>query len=87
MLICSDGSEQGERAARFGAGIVGACQGEATLLGILEGKGNSKVVLDSLNRSLRVLEEKKVKVELSPALGNQSTRSSAKLSNARTISW
>jgi nucleotide-binding universal stress UspA family protein len=64
MLICSDGSEQGERAARFGAGMAAACQSDVTLLGILEGRGDSKLVLDSLNRSLRLLEEKKVKAEL-----------------------
>src|SRR5437899_12601846 len=64
MLICSDGSEQAERAIRLGAAIAAGCQAEVTLLGIIESPGQSKALLDSLKRGQTLLEDKKVRAEL-----------------------
>ncbi|MGA2658236.1 MAG: universal stress protein [Verrucomicrobiota bacterium] len=64
VLICSDGSEQAVRAIRLGAAIAGGCQAETTLLGIIESPGQSKAILDSLNRGQALLESKKIHAEL-----------------------
>src|SRR5437016_5283530 len=64
LLICSDGSEQADRAIRLGSAIAAACQAEATLLGIIEAPGESKPVLDSLKRGQTLLEDKKIHAEL-----------------------
>ena len=64
ILICSDGSEQAERAMRLGAAIAAGCQAEVTLLGIKESAGDSQELLDSLKRGQALLEEKKIHAEL-----------------------
>src|SRR5947209_6756788 len=64
ILICSDGSEQADRAIRLGASVAVACQAEVTLLGIAEGTGDSKSILDSLKRGQTILEDKKIHAEL-----------------------
>lgn len=64
ILICSDGSEQAERAMRLGAAIAAACQAEVTLLGIQESPGASQSLLDSLKRGQSLLEDKKIHAEL-----------------------
>jgi len=64
MLICSDGSEQADRAIRLGAAIAAACQAEVTLLGIMESQGESKPILDALKRGQSLLEDKKIHAEL-----------------------
>ena len=63
VLICSDGSEQAERAVRLGAAIAVGCQAEVTLLGIKETAGDSQA-LDSLKRGQTLLEDKKIQAEL-----------------------
>lgn len=64
ILICSDGSEQADRAMRFGAAIAAGCKGEVTLLGIKETDGDSEALLDSLKRGQALLEDKKIQAEL-----------------------
>lgn len=64
ILICNDGSEQAERAMRFGAMIAAGCKAEVTLLGIKETAGDSETLLDSLKRGQALLEDKKIEVEL-----------------------
>jgi nucleotide-binding universal stress UspA family protein len=64
MLICSDGSEQAERAIKLGAAIAAGCQAEVTLLGIMEAAGESKAILDALKRGQSLLEDKKIHAEL-----------------------
>jgi nucleotide-binding universal stress UspA family protein len=64
ILICSDGSEQADRAIRLGAVIAAVCQAEVTLLGIIESQGESKPILDSLKRGQALLEDKKIHAEL-----------------------
>jgi len=64
ILICSDGSEQAERAMRLGAAISAGCHAEVTLLGIMENAGDSPTLLDSLKRGQALLEDKKIQAEL-----------------------
>jgi len=64
ILICSDGSEQADRAVRLGAAIADACRAETTLLGIIEAPGHATDLLDSLKRAQGFLAEKKVSAEL-----------------------
>src|SRR6266705_749033 len=64
FLICSDGSEQADRAIRLGAAIAAGCQAEVTLFGIAESEGSSKTILDSLQRGQSLLEDKKIHAEL-----------------------
>jgi len=64
ILICSDASEQAERALRLGAAIAAGCQAEVTLLGIQESRGDSQALLDSLKRGQALLEDKKIHAEL-----------------------
>src|SRR6266436_3405716 len=64
MLICSDGSEQADRAIRLGSSIAAGCQAEVTLLGIAEAAGESKALLESLKRGQTVLSDKKTNAEL-----------------------
>ena len=70
MLICSDGSEQADRAVRYGALIAGGCHAEVTLLGIIESKGHSEAILESLKRGQAVLQDKGVPAELVTKAGN-----------------
>ena len=64
ILICSDGSEQAERALRVGALIAAGCAAEVTLLGIMETAGKSEALLESLTRGQALLEDKKIHAEL-----------------------
>jgi nucleotide-binding universal stress UspA family protein len=70
MLICSDGSEQADRAVRLGAVIAGGCQAEVSLLGIIESKGHSESILESLKRGQALLQDKGVQAELITKAGN-----------------
>src|SRR6266853_2030043 len=70
MLICSDGSEQADRAVRLGATIAGACQAEVTLLGIIEAQGHSDSILESLKRGQAFLQDRGVQAELITKAGN-----------------
>jgi nucleotide-binding universal stress UspA family protein len=55
---------------RLGAVIAGCCQAEVTLLGILESKGHSESILESLKRGQAVLQDKGVQAELITKAGN-----------------
>lgn len=70
LLVCSDGSEAADRAVRLGALVAGACQAEVTLLGIIEVKGHSDSILDSLRRGQAILQDKGVRAELITKVGN-----------------
>ena len=70
VLICSDGSDQADRAVRFGATIAGACLAEATLLGIVELQGHADAILDSLKRGQALLQDKGISAELVTKVGN-----------------
>ena len=70
VLICSDGSEQADRAMRLGATVAAACQAEVTLLGIIEVQGQSDPILDSLKRGQGLLQDKGVRAELTTKVGN-----------------
>src|SRR5690349_21347771 len=70
MLICSDGSEQAERAIRLGAAIGVACQAEVTLFGIIETPSRSDAILESLKRGQALLAEKKIQAELTTKAGD-----------------
>lgn len=70
LLLCSDGSEQAERAVRFGAMIATGCQAQVTLLGIIERAGNADPLLESLKRVQAALLDKKVEAELLIKIGN-----------------
>jgi nucleotide-binding universal stress UspA family protein len=73
ILICSDGSEQAERAIRLGAGIAVACQAEVTLFGIIETPSRSDAILESLKRGQALLAEKKIPAELTTRTGDPIT--------------
>src|SRR5258708_12648498 len=64
ILICTDASEQADRALKLGAAIAVGCTAEVTLLGIIEAPGESKPILDSLKRGQSLLEDKKIHAEL-----------------------
>src|SRR6266436_3513815 len=64
LLICSDGSEQADRAIRLGAAIAAGCQAEVTLFGITESEGSNRTIVDSLQRGQSLLEDKKIHAEL-----------------------
>jgi nucleotide-binding universal stress UspA family protein len=64
ILICSEGSEQAERAIRLGAELAVACHAEVTLLGIMESPGGADALLDSLRRGQALLESKQIHAEL-----------------------
>src|SRR5438105_952860 len=70
ILMCSDGSEQAERAIRLGAEIASGCQAEVTLLGISETAGESKMLVETLQRSQSLFEEKKIHAELITKTGD-----------------
>lgn len=70
ILICSDGSEQADRAIRVGAAIAIGCQAEVTLLGILEGPGKPETILDSLQRGQALLLDKGIRAELVTKAGD-----------------
>ena len=64
ILICTDGSEQADRAVGVGAAIAPGCKAEVTVLGIVESPRESEKVTDSLNRALAILQDQNVKTEL-----------------------
>ncbi|HTL17666.1 MAG TPA: universal stress protein [Patescibacteria group bacterium] len=70
ILICSDGSEQADRALKLGAIVASACKAETTLLGIIEAKGHSDTILDSLKRGQALLQDKGISAELVTKVGN-----------------
>ena len=73
ILICSDGSEQAERAIRLGATVAVACQAEVTLFGIIETPSRSEAILESLKRGQALLAEKKIPAELTTKTGDPIT--------------
>ncbi|HZR20298.1 MAG TPA: universal stress protein [Verrucomicrobiae bacterium] len=70
LLICSDASDQADRAVRLGATLAAACKAEVVLLGIIEAKGHSDALLDSLRRGQALLQDKGVSAELVTKMGN-----------------
>ncbi len=70
MLICSDGSEQADRAVRLGATVAAVCQAQVTLLGIIEVPGHCDSILESLKRGQALLQDKGVHAELITKAGN-----------------
>jgi len=64
ILICSDGSEQADRAMRLGAAIATSANAEVTLFGIIETASKSDIIRDSLQRWQAVFADKKVPAEL-----------------------
>lgn len=64
MLMCTDGSEQADRALRLGSLLAAGCAAEVTLLGINETGGNPEALLDSLRRAESFLRDKKVSAEI-----------------------
>ena len=70
FLICSDGSDQADRAIRLGAAIAASCQAEVTLFGIAESEGSNKTIVDSLQRGQSLLADKKIHAELITKLGD-----------------
>src|SRR5690349_1248907 len=70
MLICSDGSEQADRAVRLGVTIAAACKAEVSLLGIIEVQGHSDTILESLTRGQALLQDKGIRAELITKVGS-----------------
>jgi nucleotide-binding universal stress UspA family protein len=70
ILICNDGSEQGERAVKLGATIAVGCQAEVTLLGIVEVEGSSGDLLESLGRGQSLLQQGGIRAELIAKAGD-----------------
>lgn len=70
MLICSNGSEQAERAICLGGAIAAGCHAQTTLLGVASARGGGLALLESLERGQRLLEEKGVHPELVSKSGN-----------------
>jgi nucleotide-binding universal stress UspA family protein len=70
MLVCSDGSDQADRAIRFAAIVAVACKAEVTLLGIIEEPGPADVLLDSLKRGQAIFRDKGIAAELVTKVGN-----------------
>src|SRR5437867_1188711 len=65
ILMCHDGSEQTDKALRFGAVIARACAAEVTLLGIAESGGSdAAVLLAHLQRTRELLEGEGIRTEL-----------------------
>ncbi len=70
FLICSDGSEQAERAIRLGSALAAACRAEVTLLGIYESPGKADMILDSLKRGQALFADKRIRAEVITKAGN-----------------
>jgi nucleotide-binding universal stress UspA family protein len=64
ILMCSDGSEQADRAVRLGAAIAVGTAAEVTLFGIIETPAKSKLILDSLQRWQAAFAGKKIPIEV-----------------------
>jgi nucleotide-binding universal stress UspA family protein len=73
ILICSDGSEPAEHAAKLGETIAIACNAEVTLLGILEVAGASGPILDSLRRGQQTLQDNRISAEVVTKAGEPLT--------------
>ena len=56
ILICSDGTPQGESATRLGGLVAAPLQAEITLLGIAEEPENEKALRDALEREAQSLQ-------------------------------
>ncbi len=69
ILICSDGSEQAERAIKLGAAIAAGTRAEVTLLGIVEAPGTDALLLESLKRGQALLADRKIRAELTTKAG------------------
>ena len=70
ILICSDGSEQAERAVGLGTVIAAGCKAEVTLLGIIENAEKSDTLLQSLQRGQAALQVKGIQAELITKAGD-----------------
>ena len=70
ILICTDASEQAGRALRLGAAIAAGCRAEVTFLGIVESRGESKPILDSLKQGQALLKQHKIDAEWIKKSGN-----------------
>lgn len=70
ILICTDGSEQSERATRLGIELASACRAEVTLFAIKETAGGSDSILDALRRAQQALEARKIAAEAVTKSGN-----------------
>jgi nucleotide-binding universal stress UspA family protein len=64
ILICSDGSEQAERAIQIGATIAAGSGAHVTLLGIVETPPTSETIQESLKRAQALLAARQVQTEL-----------------------
>lgn len=64
LLICSDGSEQAERAVQLGADIAAGAQAEVTLLGIAETAASAPALLEALKRAQQLLQQRGLQPEL-----------------------
>jgi nucleotide-binding universal stress UspA family protein len=64
LLLCTDGSEQAERAIRLSLPVALSCKTQVTLLGIVEQPGQSKVILDALKRAQTLFEGQGISAEL-----------------------
>jgi nucleotide-binding universal stress UspA family protein len=69
-LVCTDGSDQAERAVRLTAELAAACEGDVTLLGIQETPGQSESILAALRRGQQLLEARRRPVELVTKCGD-----------------
>lgn len=63
ILICTDGSDQSERATRLGCEVAVACQADVTLFGIKETTGGAEVIQDALRRAQQLFETHKIAAE------------------------
>jgi nucleotide-binding universal stress UspA family protein len=70
MLVCSDGSDQADRAIRFATMVAGACKAEVTLLGIIEEPGPADLLMDSLKRGQTIFRDKGIAAEVVTKVGN-----------------
>ncbi len=64
LLICSDGSEQAERAVQLGAEIAAGARAEVTLLGIAETAASAPALLEALQRAQQLLQQRGLHPEL-----------------------
>ncbi|HEV2207517.1 MAG TPA: universal stress protein [Verrucomicrobiae bacterium] len=64
ILICTDGSEQAQRAIRLAAPIAAGCQAHVTLFGIIETPANADSIYESLKRGQALLAERKLNAEV-----------------------
>lgn len=70
ILICSDGSEQAERAVRLGAELAAGVRAEVTLLGIAEDPESAPALLEALKRDQSLLQARGIQPELTTKEGD-----------------